>query len=44
MHGAKNMKESGFVKELVWLSCKREEYLESCQESKHKSEVIQPIM
>jgi hypothetical protein len=28
MHGAKYMKESGLVKELVWISWKREKYLD----------------
>jgi hypothetical protein len=27
MHGAKNMKDSGLVTELVWISWKREKYL-----------------
>jgi len=28
MHSAKNMKESGLVKEMVWTSWKREKYLD----------------
>jgi hypothetical protein len=29
MHSAKNMNESGLVKEMVWTSWKREKYLET---------------